>query len=362
MTCLRTVLPVLLLSALSAITPVTLARAQVACTPETASVCNDGDACTLDPCIVGQCQNFVIPGCASCLNDAACDDGVPCTADVCDAGQCRNDPASGPPCDDGDACTTGDACQAGVCGGTALSCSDGIACTEDSCDASACVHQPDDSACPGASECAASACRPGDPAATSSGCVADPAPFDAAECTPDDDPCTVDRCRATACAHDSVADVAQCSPVRPSYGHAVALRAGVERLLNFVSNEAPVDGESGAAVVTALTGLRDDLDASIRALGGVETGSALPAGARPRLPANPSIAQLRGSLALVWLRGTPGGAGKFLGAVSRGRRRDEVDPDTARELRRNGRILLADTKALTRDVKNLQRTFSIFQR
>ena len=52
----------------------------------------------------------------------------------------------------------------------------------------------------------------------------------------------------------------------------------------------------------------------------------------------------------------------FLGAVSRGRRRDEVDPDTARELRRNGRILLADTKALKRDVKNLQRTFSIFQR
>jgi hypothetical protein len=150
--------------------------------------------------------------------------------------------------------------------------------------------------------------------------------------------------------------------VRPSYGHAVALRAGVERLLNFVSNEAPVDGESGAAVVTALTGLRDDLDASIRALGGVETGSSLPAGARPRLPANPSIAQLRGRLALVWLRGTPGGAGKFLGAVSRGRRRDEVDPDTARELRRNGRILLTGTKALKRDVKNLQRTFSIFQR
>ena len=103
------------------------------------------------------------------------------------------------------------------------------------------------------------------------------------------------------------------------------------------------------------------LDASLRALGGLDAGSP-PGGPRPRLPANPTIAQLRGSLALVWLRGAPGRASKFLGAVSRGRRREEIEPDTARELRRNGRILLADTKALKRDVKNLQRTFSIFQR
>jgi hypothetical protein len=52
----------------------------------------------------------------------------------------------------------------------------------------------------------------------------------------------------------------------------------------------------------------------------------------------------------------------FLAAVSAGRRHGDLTPDAARELRRNGRILLAGTKLLKRDVKNLQRTFSVFQR
>jgi hypothetical protein len=115
-------------------------------------------------------------------------------------------------------------------------------------------------------------------------------------------------------------------------------------------------------VVGQLTGLREYLDASVKTLAGLEAGAALPPGRRPRLRANPSIAQLRGSLALVWLRGAPARARKFLGAVSRGRRRGDVSREIARELRRNGRILLAGTKALKRDVKNLQKTFSIFQR
>ena len=139
------------------------------------------------------------------------------------------------------------------------------------------------------------------------------------------------------------------------------LRTGVDRLLSFVQNEASVGGQSGDVVVAELTDLRNMLDASIRALDGLDAGSP-PGGPSPRLPANPSIAQLRGTLALLWLRGAPGRAGKFMGAVSRGRRRKEIDPGTARELRRNGRILLTDTKALKRDVKNLQKTFSIFQR
>jgi hypothetical protein len=328
--------------------------------------CNDGNPCTEDKCLVtaviSLCGHGQIGGCVPCLTDADCDDGAPCTADVCDGGRCSAIPDSGALCDDGDACTTGDACQDGACVGTPLPCSDGIACTEDTCEAGACVHRPDDSACGDGGECAAATCRPDDPAADAGGCAADPAPFDASECTPDDDACTVDRCQAAACTHAVVPDVAQCSPVRPSYTRAADLQAGVDRLLNFVSLEAPVTGQSSDLVVEQLTGMHDDLTASVRALGGLGTPDSLPPGTRLRLPANPSIAQLRGGLALAWLRGTPRRVRKFLGAVSRGRRRSEIDPGTARELRRNGRILLAGTKALKRDVKNLQKTFSIFQR
>jgi hypothetical protein len=53
---------------------------------------------------------------------------------------------------------------------------------------------------------------------------------------------------------------------------------------------------------------------------------------------------------------------KFLAAISQGRRHTDLDAPTASELRRNGRILLADTKTLKSNVKNLQRTFSVFQR
>lgn len=358
----RTVLPVLLLAVCWLVAPIPTARAQVSCTPGTAAVCDDGDPCTVDPCIANLCQNLVIPGCASCVDEDDCDDdGDPCTAEVCDAGRCAVVPATGATCDDGEACTTGDTCQDGRCGGTPLSCDDGFACTADACQAGACLSQPNDAACVGGGECAASACLPGNPGADASGCVSDPTPFDARECTADGDPCTVDQCQTAVCTHAPVSDVAKCSPVRPSYGRAVTLRSGVDRVLSFVENEASVNGQSGALVVAQLTDLRTMLDASIRALGGLDTGP-LPGGPRPRLPANPTIAQLRGTLALVWLRGAPGRASKFMGAVSRGRRKKEIDPGAAGELRRNGRILLAGTKALKRDVKNLQKTFSIFQR
>lgn len=75
-----------------------------------------------------------------------------------------------------------------------------------------------------------------------------------------------------------------------------------------------------------------------------------------------TTAQQRGRVALTWLREPPGIVQKFLAAISRGRRHKDLDAPTASELRRNGRILLADTKTLKSNVKNLQRTFSVFQR
>jgi hypothetical protein len=75
-----------------------------------------------------------------------------------------------------------------------------------------------------------------------------------------------------------------------------------------------------------------------------------------------TIAQERGRVALLWARAAPAHVVNFLAAVSAGRRHGDLTPDAASELRRNGRILLAGTKALKRDVKNLQTTFSVFQR
>jgi hypothetical protein len=244
-------------------------------------------------------------------------------------------------------------------------CDDGLACTDDSCDSGTCVHDPDSDACTAPNECSEAVCRPGDPTADAQGCVATPGMLDQTSCSDDDNPCTVDRCRAAACAHDPVEDIQGCLPVVPSYRLAVSLRAGVDRLLSFL-DEVDVGGDTSGGLVDQLDLVAGDLDATILVLAGRDAGP-VPAGLSVRLVggarlATATTAQQRGRVALAWLRGTPSHVQAFLGVVGRGRRRHDLDPATARELRRNGRILLADTKTLKGDVKNLQRTFSVFQR
>jgi len=69
-----------------------------------------------------------------------CDDGDPCTIDTVVNGQCVYTPIN---CDDGDACTI-DSCVAGECVHTPKDCSDGNVCTIDSCDPQTgeCLHTP----------------------------------------------------------------------------------------------------------------------------------------------------------------------------------------------------------------------------
>ena len=68
-------------------------------------VCDDGNACTLDSCIDGNCV-FSVSG------NLLCDDGDACTySDICDWGNCSGIPVA---CDDGDPCTI-DSCNDGVC-------------------------------------------------------------------------------------------------------------------------------------------------------------------------------------------------------------------------------------------------------
>ncbi|HEX5044251.1 MAG TPA: hypothetical protein VFV75_15200 [Candidatus Polarisedimenticolaceae bacterium] len=131
---------------------------QCASTP---TVCDDGNACTDDLCDSGSgCfhMDVVCDDSSACTNDScdpssgcvydtiSCDDDNACTDDSCDAASgCVNTNNSNP-CDDGNACTAGDACGGGSCqAGSAVDCNDGSACTADSCDpATGCVYTPVD--------------------------------------------------------------------------------------------------------------------------------------------------------------------------------------------------------------------------
>lgn len=268
-------------------------------------------------------------------------------------------------CDDGDPCTIGDRCNDGTCAGVPLDCNDGASCTDDFCDGGTCVHNPVDDRCATGNECVQTQCLPG-PRADAQGCVGDSASLELTACSEDQNPCTVDRCRAGACAHDAVDDPSGCSPVVPSYHHAIDLRAGVDRLLAYMNDEAQVGGDTGSRLDDDLGAVAADLDGVASVLAGRTPDSGQPQGlVRPiggvRLAVD-TIAQERGRVALLYARAAPAHVLDFLGRLSSGRRHGDVTPDAARELRRNGRILLTGTKALKRDVKNLQRTFSVFQR
>ena len=137
--------------------------------------CDDGDPCTVDTCVAGDCVNTPIvcdddilhrrscvdwevrlhagarqtcddgDACTEkdqCQADGSCagtqivcaDDGNPCTDEACVDGRCVSTPAPGRACDDGDDCTENDQCQAdGSCAGTQIVCPVGQACLDGEC-------------------------------------------------------------------------------------------------------------------------------------------------------------------------------------------------------------------------------------
>lgn len=326
--------------------------------------CDDTNACTEgESCQGGICGGgTAIAGCGACQQNDDCLDNDPCTDDICDLGVCKhNSVGDGNACDDGDPCTVGDRCTAGTCSGQSITCDDGVGCTDDFCDGGACVHQPDSSVCVAPNECAEAVCQPG-VGADAQGCVATGGMLDQTFCTEDGDPCTDDRCGGGACVHTPMADPSGCTPLVPSYRLAVSLRAGIDRLVNYLG-QVDVGGDTSDSLDGDLSGVAADLDGAILVLAGRDAGPP-PSGLSIRLSrlTTSTTAQQRGRVALTWLRDTPGVVQKFLAAISRGRRHKDLDTPTASELRRNGRILLADTKTLKSNVKNLQRTFSVFQR
>gem|GEM_PF-5189744 len=183
---------------------------------DSAADCADGDACTEDACVGGECTSSPLPGC--CRTNADCDDGDACTADACTANACGHEPIPGccladGECDDGDVCTA-DACLANACRHGAIAgccyadaeCDDENACTADLCAGNACDNAvipgcclvdaecDDGNACT-ADLCAEHACAH---AAVAGCCLVD------AECD-DGNACTVDLCAEHACAHAAVA-------------------------------------------------------------------------------------------------------------------------------------------------------------
>jgi hypothetical protein len=142
------------------------------CVAGTALVCNDGNACTTDACVVGT-------GCTT--TPIVCDDTNPCTGDTCDPSVgCVATPLTGQSCADANLCDGQEFCNsAGMCvAGIPLTCDDGNLCTIDSCDpATGCVATPnvgascsDGNLCNGNETCnAIGACTAGTPLSCNDG-------------------------------------------------------------------------------------------------------------------------------------------------------------------------------------------------
>ena len=171
--------------------------------------CDDNNACTLDTCGSGGCQNLELSGkdcddgepctvndeCvgSACLGtDDPCDDADPCTVDSCAPGVgCQHQPATGVACSDGDSCTIGDQCNGGVCAGTPMQCTDSNVCTTGQCLAGSCLFTPVANACDDESACTTQ------DACVNGACQGGPAP----NCD-DGKVCTADSCDpATGCTH-----------------------------------------------------------------------------------------------------------------------------------------------------------------
>jgi hypothetical protein len=158
------------------------------CNPGTPIDCNDGNECTDDACDPSV-------GCVHVNNASVCDDGNPCTVgDVCDGGACHG----GPPivCNDSNPCTTDTCIPATGCVFTnnSNSCSDGNACTQtDTCANGACVGS-NPVTCGAADQCHA----PGT-CDSASGACSNPTLPDGTTCD-DHDLCTTgETCRAGTC-------------------------------------------------------------------------------------------------------------------------------------------------------------------
>ncbi len=165
--------------------------------------CDDGNDCTADSCISGECENAIRSG-------AGCDVD-PCTVDTCNvSGIC----VKGPPLDCSGETT---ACANGVCNPSTGECepdylvagtscdADGNACTvDDACDGNGrCIADTEIKDCSGMDDaCNTGVCNP-----TTGDCERDPIPHEGAPCNRDNSDCTPnDTCQSGVCVADAPVD------------------------------------------------------------------------------------------------------------------------------------------------------------
>ncbi len=96
------------------------------------NTCSDGWDCSVDVCslVDGSCSH-VTDSC-SCVNSSDCDDGNICTTNVCLGGQCATENNS-VSCSDNNNCTINDTCFGGQCMGVAKNVDDNNILTIDKC-------------------------------------------------------------------------------------------------------------------------------------------------------------------------------------------------------------------------------------
>ena len=192
-----------------------------------ASDCDDGNDCTDDGCIAGECQHQPVGVGTACGIGRSCDAQavcVRCRDTAAGTGRDAGCPAAAPVC-------LGSGTKA-VCGGCMLAedCDDGNECTSEVCTAGKCVFTPIDAgeACtggvcngsPDAEECVAcadtaagaaqdSGCSPAKPVCDSSATPTCYACQNNTDCASDNVSCTVETCTNHVCSH--VATNSKCS-------------------------------------------------------------------------------------------------------------------------------------------------------
>jgi hypothetical protein len=214
---------------------------------------------------------------------------------------------------------------------------DGVECTADRCVGGECRHVARDEACGGEEECRVMTCAPARDDADQRGCAPTAVSEPGTECAEDDEPCTDDVCRSGVCAHEEVARVDACAPIREPFRRARELLV-VTRALGQELAMA-VDRSAAAPSGSPLRDAEDDLEAAVRALGG-KPGSPV----TRRQSFFDTTAQLRARAAASILRRTPGELGRTL---RRARKTSRARPSI---------VLRGQGDGLVRDIRSLRRT------
>ncbi len=216
------------------------------CTGGTATICDDGNNCTLNPCNpekgcvvleqafgspckptdtcfqVGVCESGVCKGNVP----VDCDDGSPCTLDSCASEQgCKHATEPGP-CNDGNPCTKADTCVGEQCVGKPLAtccdknhdCKDNSSCTQDVCVGGACIND--------STPLEGKPCDDNNPCTLEEVCSKSVCAAKLLNMCSDGNICTLDFCEpATGCLHKSLSNGTGCDDGDVCNGNAFCTKA-----------------------------------------------------------------------------------------------------------------------------------------